>query len=102
MRLEGPGSAPKQISVTGRGTRDVVYDASLGIERRLKRGLFWCYALDAKGRGGWQPWLRQGLGLKCLNGGFRRSEMMECASGWSLLEMFMDFGPLLAFRLQFW
>ena len=33
VRLEGPGSAPRQISVTGRGTKDVVYDASLGFER---------------------------------------------------------------------
>lgn len=64
VRVEGPGRAPKQLSVTGKGLEDVVYDASLGVERRLKRGLFWSYALDAKGRGeGWKPWIRQGLGL---------------------------------------
>jgi len=67
LRVEGPGhgTSPQQISVTGKGLGDIVYDAALAVERRLKRSLFWSYALDAKGRGdGWTPWVRQGLGLK--------------------------------------
>jgi len=32
--MSGPGRAPKQLSVTGKGLEDVVYDASLGVERR--------------------------------------------------------------------
>eukprot|EP00913_Durusdinium_trenchii_P026112 g24495.t1 len=74
LRVEGPGhgTSPQQISVTGKGLGDIVYDAALAVERRLKRSLFWSYALDAKGRGdGWTPWVRQGLGLKCLGRRFR-------------------------------
>lgn len=64
VRVEGPGSLPRKISVTGQGTKDVVYDAALVVDRPLKRGLFWSWAVDAKGRGGWTPWIRQGFGLQ--------------------------------------
>ena len=36
LRGPGHGTSPQQISVTGKGLGDIVYDAALAVERREK------------------------------------------------------------------